>query len=128
MLSTEDGDMTVRECYAALEGNYDEVLGRLMAEDRIKRFALKFLADGSYELLKTSLAAKDQETAFRAAHTLKGVCQNLSFTKLYQSSSSATEALRDGDFAQAESLFEQLTSDYNQTISALQALQNDSAS
>ena len=120
--------MTVKECYAALEGNYDEVLGRLMAEDRIRRFALKFLNDGSFELLKTSLADKDQETAFRAAHTLKGVCQNLSFTKLYLSSSSATEALRGGDFEQAEQLFEQLTADYHQTIAALQSLQEESAS
>lgn len=120
--------MTVKECYAALEGDYDEVIGRLMSEERIQRFALKFLADSSYEFLRTSLAEKDTETAFRAAHTLKGVCQNLSFTKLYLSSSNATEALRGGDIASAETLFEQVTADYNQTISALKVLQEESTS
>ena len=35
-----------------------------------------------------------REAAFRAAHTLKGVAQNLGFQKLYLSSAALTEALR----------------------------------
>ena len=34
--------------------------------------------------------------AFRAAHTLKGVCQNLGFTNLYQPTYDLTEVLRTG--------------------------------
>jgi len=34
--------------------------------------------------------------AFRAAHTLKGVCQNLGFTNLYQPTCDLTEVLRTG--------------------------------
>ena len=35
--------------------------------------------------------------AFRAAHTIKGICLNLGFDKLYQASSDITEQLRGKD-------------------------------
>ena len=74
--------MTLQECYAAMGGNYEEVLGRLRSDRLIQKFVLKFLDDGSYDLLCRSLEEKNYEEAFRAAHTIKGVCQNLSITKL----------------------------------------------
>ena len=40
--------MTMRECYEAIGGNYEAVLGRLHSEALIRRFALKFLEDQSY--------------------------------------------------------------------------------
>ena len=40
------------------------------------------------------------EDAFRSAHTLKGVCQNLSFDRLYEVSNELTELLRDRTGAQ----------------------------
>ena len=48
-----------------------------MTLDFVRRFALKFLQDDSFPNLKKALEAQDAPTAFRAAHTLKGVCQNL---------------------------------------------------
>ncbi len=36
----------------------------------------------------------DTETAFRAAHTLKGICMNLGFDRLYEASYDITEVLR----------------------------------
>ena len=56
----------------------------------------KFLDDGSYQELVNALKEGRDEDAFRAAHTLKGVCQNLSFTSLYEPSQTITEALRGG--------------------------------
>ena len=38
---------------------------------------------------------KNFEGAFRGAHTLKGVCQNLSIDRLYEVSHELTELLRD---------------------------------
>ena len=43
---------------------------------------------------------KNYEDAFRSAHTLKGVCQNLSFDRLYEVSNELTELLRDRTGAQ----------------------------
>lgn len=115
--------MTLQECYAALEGNYDEVLGRLRSERLIQKFALKFLDDPSYELLCASMESGNYGEAFRAAHTLKGVCQNLAFTKLYASSSQLCEALRDGFHPEAPALKEQTDADYRQTAEAIRAYQ-----
>lgn len=115
--------MTLQECYAALEGDYQEVVGRLYSEALVKKFVVKFLADKSYQLLEDSLKAENYEEAFRAAHTLKGVSQNLSFTKLHQSSHEVTEALRTKNYDQAVQLFPTVEADYAQTVAAIQAYQ-----
>ena len=47
--------MTMRECYEAIGGNYEDVLGRLHSEALIRRFTLKFLEDQSYIQLKQAL-------------------------------------------------------------------------
>ena len=47
--------MTMRGCYEAIGGNYEDVLGRLHSEALIRRFTLKFLEDQSYIQLKQAL-------------------------------------------------------------------------
>lgn len=47
--------MTMQECYEAIGGNYEDVLGRLHSEALIRRFTLKFLEDQSYIQLKQAL-------------------------------------------------------------------------
>ena len=76
--------MTIQECYEAIGGNYEDILRRLRSEALIRKFTLKFLEDQSYPLLKQALGDNNYEEAFRGAHTLKGVCQNLSFDRLYE--------------------------------------------
>ena len=116
--------MTIQECYAAMDSDYEEALGRLRSERIITKFALKFLSDGSYKLLEDSLAQKNYSEAFRAAHTIKGVCQNLAFAPLGRSSSALAEALRGGAWTEeAAPLVEQVRRDYQQTVSAIQAFQ-----
>ena len=75
--------MTVRECYEKIGSDFDKVLGRMGSEALVKRFAVKFLEDKSFEELTESLKEKDGEDAFRAAHTLKGICANLGLDRLY---------------------------------------------
>ena len=87
--------MTLSELYTAIGGDYDGVLSRLMnSEKMVQKFVLKFLNDKSYDSLLQSMAAADYKEAFRAAHTIKGVGQNLGFTALYQSAGILTEAHR----------------------------------
>ena len=119
--------MTLQECYAAMGGNYDEVIGRLRSEKLVQKFVLKFLNDGSYQLLLDSLAAGDREEAFRAAHTIKGVCQNLSLDKLQASSSRLCESLRHGYTPESDALAEEVRADHSQTVAAIQAFQKESA-
>lgn len=117
--------MSLQDCYAALEGNFDEVKGRLRSERMIQKFALKFLNDGSYNGLCEALEQGNAEEAFRAAHTIKGVCQNLSFTKLGQSSDELTESLRGGISPEARELFERVKNDYQQTVSAIRQFESE---
>lgn len=115
--------MTLKECYAALEGDYEGVMGRLRTERLVQKFVLKFLDDGSYDMLTKSMESGNYEEAFRAAHTIKGVGQNLSFNKLYESSHLLTEALRAHDIEGAAPLYEQVKADYAQTVAAIRAYQ-----
>ena len=110
--------MTIQECYEAIGGNYEEVLGRLQSEALIRKFTLKFLEDPSYLQLKLALENKNYEDAFRSAHTLKGVCQNLSFDRLYEVSNELTELLRDRTGAQPgiSEAMEKVTEVYEMTI------------
>lgn len=115
--------MTLKECYAAMGGNYDDAIARLRSEKLVQKFVLKFLNDDSFRLLNEAVAAGNYEEAFRAAHTIKGVCQNLDFTKLFQSSSELSEALRNGYSPEAPALVERVKADYAQTVSAIREFQ-----
>ena len=115
--------MTLQECYAAMGADYQEAVGRLRSERLIQKFALKFLDDGSYNLLVTSMESGDWGEAFRAAHTIKGVSQNLSFTQLGKSSSELTESLRNGKTPASDALYEQVKADYAKTVETLKAFQ-----
>ena len=114
--------MNLKECYTALGGDYESVLSRLMTEKLVNKFVLKFLNDASYENLVKSINEGNIEDAFRAAHTLKGVCQNLSFDRLFKSSNEITEVLRDGDIAKANELLPKIEADYKQTVDAINSL------
>ena len=97
---------------------------RLGSEALIGHFALKFLQDKSYAQLQEGMVQKNAEKAFRAAHTLKGVCANLGFTSLYQVSSALTEQLRGKEeIRDCEELYKAVTEQYERTISALETLQ-----
>lgn len=108
--------MDLKECYTSFGGDYEEVLGRLRKDQTVQKFMYKFLDDKSYFLLETSMETNDYDEAFRAAHTLKGICQNLSFVKLYESSSRITEALRSKDYDDAVEMMPSLSADYHRII------------
>lgn len=86
--------MTLEAFYAKIGGNSADVLRRLPSEAMVRKFIGKYPADTSWGSLESAMDSQDWETAFRAAHTLKGVAQNLGFQKLYLSSTALTEALR----------------------------------
>ena len=79
--------MTIEQCYQEIGGNFAEVCGRLPSQRLVEKFVRKFPEDQSYAELTAAMAAGNHDVAFRAAHTLKGVAANLSFTKLRTSAS-----------------------------------------
>ena len=115
--------MTVKECYEQMGSDYEGVLGRMGSEAMIKRFALKFLQDPSFNNLKENLEKNDGEEAFRAAHTLKGVCLNLGFDELYEVSAEITEKLREKETAGSEDMFQKVEEKYQKTVNAIKGLE-----
>ena len=79
--------MNIKECYACIGANWQEVYERFGCNEAIvKKFAIKFLEDPSFHDMKKAVAEGDTDRAFRAAHTLKGICINLGFLDLYRTS------------------------------------------
>lgn len=113
--------MTLQECYSII-GDYNEVMKRLPRESMVIKFIFKFLDDKSFGQLMTSIESSDYKSAFMAAHTIKGVCQNLSFTRLFESSNLITEALRSDspDTALVAELAGKVREDYLATVNAIE--------
>ncbi|MDE6294213.1 MAG: Hpt domain-containing protein [Clostridiales bacterium] len=113
--------MTVQECYEKMGGDYADVTNRLRTDERIKKFLLKVADDLSFANLCENIAARNIPEAFRAAHTLKGVCSNLSLTTLFKSASAITEALRGKEeySAELEPLLDKVKVDYAITIECI---------
>jgi len=58
--------ISMREAYEKIGANYDDACARLMGEEMLARFALKFLDDESMDKLEAAMAAGDAEGAFMA--------------------------------------------------------------
>lgn len=114
--------MNLKEFYDTIEGDYDEVLQRLMRPEMIQKFVKKFLEDESFSKLMTALEQDEQEEAFRAAHTLKGVCQTLGLGKLLKSSVIVTDALRNGRNDVTQEMLLGLQNDYQNIVEAIQQI------
>lgn len=112
--------MDLKEVYMEMLGDYEDVLSRLRKDERIEKYLTKFKdADYNESLLK-AIEQKDYEAAFREAHNLKGVCQNLSLTKLANSASELTDSLRSGNIPQnLDELVCEVEKDYELVIAAL---------
>lgn len=114
--------MTIQECYKKMGADYQEVLGRLYNETMICKFVRMFLQDDSFRILEDGLRRGDVKEAFRGAHTLKGVCQNLGFSNLYAPAYTLTETLRAGQLEGTQEQFARVAEQYQCTMDAIRAL------
>lgn len=117
--------MTLQECYAKLNADYEGTIGRLCNEKLVEKFAVAFLEDGSFASLRKAMEEEDYKEAFRCAHTLKGVCLNLGFTGLYGVSEEITEALRGEGKPADDTLFEKVQTEYDRTVALLKELRGE---
>lgn len=105
------------EIYALAGGEPEKVLARFGGNEKMLRHFLNLFAqDGSFDRLQAALAAGETEDAFRAAHTLKGICANLGFERLYKKASEITELLRRGELDRAKPLFPELEEMYKAVV------------
>lgn len=114
--------MTVEECYNMLGGSFERIKNRLPSIGLIKKFVAKFLNDRSFDELCLAMQNGERMEAFRAAHTLKGVCANLCFDRLLSSVEQLTELLRTESetiHPNAFSLLEDVKKDHELTVNAI---------
>lgn len=107
--------MNIEECYEKIGGDYADVSTRIPSIGLIEKFIGIFLEDKSFDMLRRQIEYGNREEAFRTAHTLKGICANLSFTRLLYSASRLTEELRPQgrfDLDTAMELFKDVERDY----------------
>jgi chemotaxis protein histidine kinase CheA len=98
----------------------DGAMERFMNNDNMfKKFQLKFPNDPNMETLREGLKEKDCDKAFRAAHTLKGVCGNLSYVALAKVTSEVTEYLRAGDMDSAVAKMPDMEEEYARIIGVI---------
>ncbi len=116
--------MTIKECYEIMNANYEEALNRLMTDALIERFVGKFLNDPSFNKLTAALEEENYEEAFNAAHTLKGVSQNMAFDALSAPVSALTEDLRSRQCSpNTASLYDETKKAYEHVIKTIQDFQ-----
>lgn len=114
--------MTLSDFYARLGGSCDAVLKRIPSEQMLRKFLKMYEKDPSYAQLTEAVKAGDWQSAFRAAHTLKGVAQNLGLDRLHQRASALTEALRGAKPLDDPALLDAVSQAHTETLSALHAL------
>lgn len=115
--------MTMQECYREMGGDYADVSARLSKPGLIERFVGLFLEDKSFAELCRQMEAGSCREAFRAAHTLEGVCSNLGFARLLNSTARLTAELREESEEIPETalaLLEEVRRDYRDTTAAIQ--------
>lgn len=83
-------------------------------EDLYIKYLYRFLEDENYKNLQKALENGNIKDAFFAAHTLKGVCGNLSLIKMESILKIMVEELRQGNLQQAEDKMPELEDAYVQ--------------
>lgn len=112
--------MTIKECYAKMGADYENIFGRIGDAGLIEYLALKFTKDTNMQKLVDALARQDYETGFMAVHTLKGVVLNLGFSQLEPAIVALTEEMRGGKAPQSQELVESVKDIYARTMLILE--------
>jgi HPt (histidine-containing phosphotransfer) domain-containing protein len=106
-----------------MQGDYEGVKGRLLTDERVKKYLLKFADATDYQQMVDAINQEDYELAFRMSHNLKGVCLNLGITQLQKSSEILCEEFRNGKPQNdITGMLQAVTEDYQSTISAIKGL------
>lgn len=111
--------MNINEFYDSIGSSAEQVLNRLLNEKLVLKYLNKFPEDGSFASLEENLNGNDYAEAFRAAHTLKGICLNLELTPLTALAVKMCDILRNQNAVQQEDIFavfEELSTVYKQIV------------
>lgn len=110
---TQERKQALLEAGIAVEDALERCMGNEML---LERLLDKFTEDKTYAELLQAMTEKKQDQAVHAAHTLKGVCGNLSMERLYHLLEKQVEVLRQNDWDSAEDLMPAITQAYQALV------------
>ena len=109
--------ISMREAYEKIGANYDDACARLMGDEMLARFALKFLDDESMDKLEAAMAAGDGRRGVLGRHRQT---KTVGFDNRCEPAVVVTEALRGADAVDgAREGMHALQQQYAATMSAL---------
>lgn len=104
--------------------NIEEAMDRFVDnEELLMLFIGKFAHDPSYESFKSAMEERRYDDAFKSLHSLKGVCGNLSITKLFDAVCKEVEYLRDKNYQEAENWYPEVVKEYERVSGELEKLE-----
>lgn len=116
--------MNIKEFYEKIQGDYSGTMERLMKEERILKYLLRFKDAEDYPELFRALDEGNVEEIFRFSHNIKGVSLNLGLNKLAESASEFCDLFRHGmpekDYNQE---LDKLKADYKETVDAINEIE-----
>ena len=117
--------MKLKECYEAMNGDYEDVMARLPREASIIKFLRRFAENKEFEELIIAGGEKDYKRVFELSHDLKGMAANLSITGFQKAVSEVCEQTRnrepDDNF---DELLLKAKEEYDKAISAIAELED----
>ncbi len=97
-------------------------LARIMNNEAlVKLFVKKFVEDSNFALLEQAVEAGDLQAATSACHTLKGMCGNMSLTRLFELLQLQLAAFRGGENDKAVAMMTEIVPLYQTAISHMKA-------
>ncbi len=100
--------------------NIDEFIKRLMGNEAlVKIFVAKFTEDGNFKALCEAFEAGDMKKAEMASHTLKGMCGNMSHTRLFGLFTEQVCRIRAGESEKAKEMMAELSNEYGLAVSCM---------
>ena len=109
------------EAFKAVGIDIEDALSRVTGNEVLLQSLLKTYAeDDQFSILKDSLRHRDLQRAINACHCLKGMCGNLSMTKLFELFTQQLAYLRESNWDEAEKLMPQIEKSHYAILSAVQ--------
>lgn len=105
----------------------ESAIERFMGNEALYlKFLFRFPEDENYENLCRSIEQQDCGNAFTAAHTLKGVCGNLSIKSMENILREQVEYLRNGELLQGQQMMGELNGAYDRIKEVIDELKENS--
>ncbi len=113
-----------RESLVKAGVDIEDALDRFMGDDNmLVEFLKQFDQDPNFECYRKAMKEQQYDEAFKALHSVKGLCGNLSLMRLFEVISPEVEFLRTKQHKEAQEKFAAVVNEYERTLRDLQEIE-----